>query len=275
MATSAPATSPLVPDGLTGLAATLWADLVLPGGFQLSTVAGQLNTPLPVPTAPTDRSQWSTLTWAILLLAQLPGVPLTMNNVINVMTWMASEEPAGSWLSWNNPLNATAGATQMTVNGVTTPGYSDPETGINATAGMIQQSNMSAILAALQQNASYSTFKSAVVSSPWASSHYGGGADFSSSPLVAWATGSGSNPTGILGQVGASIPGVSEFSGLASAASGLISDVTNVSWWKRVGVFLLGAGLVGIGAYLFAQTTDTGSKITGGAKSAGELAAAA
>lgn len=268
-------TSPLVPDGLTGLAATLWADLVMPGGFQLSTVTGQLNTPLPVPTAPTERSQWSTLTWAILLLAQLPGVPLTMNNVLNVMTWMASEEPAGDWLSWNNPLNATAGSSPVTVNGVTTPGYSDPETGINATAGMIQQSNMAAILAALQQNAPFPTFKSAVVSSPWASSHYGGGANFSSTPLVAWATGSGSNPTGILGQITGSIPGVSDLTGLASATEGLIGDVTNLNWWKRVGVFVLGAGLVGVGAYLFAQTTDTGSKITGDAKSAGELAVAA
>jgi hypothetical protein len=218
-------------------------------------------------TPPTTRSQWTTTEWAVLLLAQLPNVPITLNNVLNIERWMASEEPAGAWLARDNPLNASVGSGTSDGTGA----QPDVNTGITNTAGMIEQSNMSAILAALQQNASTSTFEAAVVASPWASSHYGNGADFSSTPLFAFATGTGGNPTGAVGQATSGVGSTLSDLGLGGLSS-VVSDISSSAWWKRVGIFALGGTLVVVGLAGFLATSDQGQKVLSSAPAAAALA---
>jgi len=106
--------------------------------------------------------------WAQLLLQDVGGVPVTENNVTNIGRWMTMEEPSSNWNNRNNPLNASLGTSAS--DG--TASYSDLASAAQYTAKMINQSNMSAIKAALAANASASDFAAAVISSPWASSHY-------------------------------------------------------------------------------------------------------
>ena len=106
--------------------------------------------------------------WAQLLLKDVGGVPVTENNVTNIGRWMTMEEPSSNWNNRNNPLNASLGTSAS--DG--TASYPDLATAAQYTAKMINQSNMSAIKAALASNASASDFAAAVISSPWASSHY-------------------------------------------------------------------------------------------------------
>jgi len=141
--------------------------------------------------------------WATALLQQINAdghnVPVTQNNIQNVMRWMASEEPASSWLTRNNPLNASVGSGSADGTGAQ-PSVSQ---GIANTAGMIEQGNMAAILGALQSDAAPQSFTSAVVSTPWASSHYGGGANFSAQPLVSTSAPGGQGAGGLQAVTGA------------------------------------------------------------------------
>ena len=52
---------------------------------------------------PSVRADTTTTDWATALLKAI-GAPNTTNNQNNIKMWMASEEPASSWLTYNNPL---------------------------------------------------------------------------------------------------------------------------------------------------------------------------
>jgi hypothetical protein len=107
--------------------------------------------------------------WATLVLTDA-GLPTTKNNIDNMTVWMTNEEPATNWWDRNNPLNASLGTSASDGTG----SYPDLTTAAAQTAKMIRQDNMSAIYTALKNDAPPATFGAAVISSPWASSHYGG-----------------------------------------------------------------------------------------------------
>lgn len=99
------------------------------------------------------------------------GLPITQQNITNMLIWMQNENPVSNWAPRNNPLNASLGTSAA--DG--TAGYKDLATAASYTAQMIKQRNMSPIYSALQKGgASQAEFGKSVITSPWASSHYGG-----------------------------------------------------------------------------------------------------
>ena len=109
-------------------------------------------------------------TWAATVLTNA-GLPATPNNVLNVVRWMASEEPPGSWYNNNNPLNINAAGTGSDTFPSLTASAAE-------TATYLNMPNYVGIKAALASNAPFPTFMNAVVASPWASGHYNGGGSF-------------------------------------------------------------------------------------------------
>ena len=224
---------------------------------------------------PATRSKITTTTWATALLILLKA-PVTKNNVSNIQRWIASENSASSWLHTNNPLNTTYGRT-----GTGIPAYATVITGLIATADTINQGNgaFAGIAHALRTNAPTPVFKAAVVTSPWAAGHYGNGSNFASTPLVAYATGTGGNPEGFTGQAANALlsnlsvtqpvpSSTSQVDAVASSTAGVLSsaetvlkDLSSATFWKRVGVFVGGVVLVGGGIVLFVSISKTGQKV--------------
>ncbi|HMK63008.1 MAG TPA: hypothetical protein VK386_05255 [Acidimicrobiales bacterium] len=105
------------------------------------------------------------------------SIPVTVDNIELLATWMAAE--GGMWA--DNPLNTDLDAGryphQFTSGGVDTgtPIYPSLEVGIEATASTLLGNPAYAhILDVLQAgSASCSSFATAVIKSPWAASHYG------------------------------------------------------------------------------------------------------
>jgi hypothetical protein len=234
----------------------------------------------------TDLSYTPT-TWAEQVLedvnAEAPNaapVPIDPNTVGDILHWMPAEEPPSNWFDRNNPLNASLGTSASDGTG----SYPDLSTGANYTAKMINQSNMSAIRAALAADDPVgSGFSQAVVSSPWASGHYGG------NPLdIAQTVASPNDPSA---PASAGSPGTVPSVNLASTSAQLASlnanpfDLFGIpqtaasSLWADLGPFLAksllvvaGLGVIGLGLY---KATDAGPKINQAAQSAGELGAVA
>jgi hypothetical protein len=226
---------------------------------------------LTVPTPPATRSQWTTQEWAEIVLGDL-GVPVTQNNVDNLLVWMAAENNASSWLSGNDPLNVrnTAAGGDFQFDTV--------QDGIGATVSTIEQPNMAPILNALQLDASLPSFTAAVVSTPWDAGHYAGTgfAAGTDQPLQAYATGTGGNPTGLLGQATSDVAGggLGGIGAVLTPLGTLLEDVTSTSWWERIGIFGLGAAVFLIGLVGFIATSDTGQKVESTAVQAGTAAVA-
>ena len=114
-------------------------------------------------------AQYTASDWAAQVLADL-GAPVSQNNINNILHWMVAEEPGNDWFDRNNPLNASLNTGSSDGTG----SYASLGAAAQATAQMIQQSNMGGIHQALTSDASINAFSAAVVASPWASSHYGG-----------------------------------------------------------------------------------------------------
>ena len=84
---------------------------------------------------------------------------------------------------------------------------------------------------------------------------------------TSWADAGGvvpASPTPIpVGNSGVNV-GANVFSGLSGLEQGvndLLGDLTSASWWKRVGLFVLGVGFVVGGIVLFVSTTKTGQTV--------------
>jgi hypothetical protein len=220
--------------------------------------------------------------WATFLIEQINAeggdVPLTQNNVDNIVLWMTSEEPASNWYDRNNPLNASLGTTSS--DG--TASYANLTAAASYTAKMINQSNMSPILNALNANASTASFRAAVVASPWASGHYDNGSSFAMT--LPGAVGVGTVATTLPADPGAAVPanpapgalgavaglatGGTSTNGLLSGLSGLetgvdtvLTDITSAAFWERIGLFGLGVAFIIGGIVLFVSTTKTGQTV--------------
>lgn len=206
--------------------------------------------------------------WAAFLISQINAnggsVPYTQNNIDNIVLWMTSEEPAANWFHNWNPLNINAGGSGSDT-------FPNLTAAANSTGHLIA-TGYPGILSALNANAPLPVFRSAVVTSPWASGHYSGGSAFASTLPGMVSAGPGdkvlpadaggvvpASPTP-LGPLGAGV-NVGGNLGWASALGTLLSDLISANWWKRVGVFSLGGVLVIGGIVLFVSTTKTGQKV--------------
>lgn len=188
--------------------------------------------------------------WAALLLKDV-GAPVTMNNVQNVMRWMAAENAPQNWANRNNPLNASLGT--KSTNG--TGSYSDLTTAAQNTAAMIVAGYKGGAIGdqiynALMSDVPTEQFSVAVVDSAWSSNHYGvasAGSNaavpgrlstwFTSIPLPGTLTATAATSgTGTPDQVSASSTG--------SAAAGVKGCASRPPVFKTGGIF-------GVGSFTF------------------------
>ncbi len=117
---------------------------------------------------------WTPTSWVTAVL-QDAGLPVTQNNIDNMLHWLPAENYRDTWFNRNNPLNTSLGTNS-------TDGFgSYPNLGVAAqeTANMIMGRNGSLITPqirdALAANAPLAQFSAAVVASNWTGdNHYGG-----------------------------------------------------------------------------------------------------
>jgi hypothetical protein len=162
------------------------------------------------------------------------------------------------------------------------------------------------VISNLKASAPPSTTAASMWASPWAGGHYGNGSAWSSdsnfgggvsaaASALAGATKGVSVGTGVTikdlqdivakqefgnntGEAGAAsqVEGaLSGAAGLETAAIALIGDVTNATFWERVGTGALGIFLVIFGTALFFEGSKTGQKITSDAVQGAATAAVA
>ena len=195
------------------------------------------------------------VTWAKNFLSAL-GVPQSNQNITFVYDWEKSEGGGGKY----NPLNQgpVPGHPELTTTGQQYGGgasdFASWQAGITGAVDYVHMQNYSGILDALKKS-DYSGARSALIASPWAASHYGGGSAFSgatppgATPLAAG--GGGVNAT----TAGISIPGLSP----SSITSGIINTFLKAlglnslkDMFERLGLIILGFVLVIVGIHLLA-----------------------
>lgn len=123
------------------------------------------------------------LTWAQNFLKAL-GAPVTPGNEQFVYDWEKSEGGGGKY----NPLNQgpVPGHPELTTTGSQYGGgaadYASYAAGIQGAVDYLNMSNYTQVKAALMAN-NPTQARAALIASPWAASHYGGGSSFSNAPL--------------------------------------------------------------------------------------------
>ena len=234
-------------------------------------------------TKPAGTASITTDQWAAGLINQLnttrpanAQIPVTANNVNNLKIWLGNEQNARSWqTNAYNPLGVRNGA-----NREVTP-YASIQDGIAGTASTLNNGYYKNILTALQSDAPTPVFASAVIQSPWSGKTYsqrGMAYWLKNGPLNATMTTDKANAAGSTGNWYDGIPGSGVVAnvisgvgnvagGVASAAGGVVStagaigtivgDIASPSFWKRVGIFVGGAALFGIGLTIFTLNTKT------------------
>jgi hypothetical protein len=117
--------------------------------------------------------------WAVLVL-YLAGFPTSESNITVMMRWMRQENGPDDWWLRNNPLNNGWGS-----GGGSGLGSYDSVVTAAANVGYALHGNpgYSAIVAGLSTSAPTAQIESAIWASPWATSHYGNGSHWSSSPV--------------------------------------------------------------------------------------------
>lgn len=114
----------------------------------------------------------------------------TPEIVAFLMEWTIAEDGGDNALSRNNPLNTTL-CGHNAIGAINSDGacgvghYATYEDGVSATVDTLAQGNFSAITAALQGNDADGA-RAALWASPWAASHYGGGAGWPHVDVPAW-----------------------------------------------------------------------------------------
>jgi hypothetical protein len=123
--------------------------------------------------------------WAQQLLHTVKA-PVTRGNLQVLYQWQKSEGGGGVY----NPLNQgpVPGQPGLTTSGVQYGGgaanFASWKAGIQGAAAYLHMPNFSSILSALKGN-NPAGAKSAIIASPWAKSHYGGGSAWYNGPLPA------------------------------------------------------------------------------------------
>lgn len=121
--------------------------------------------------------------WAIDFLTAL-GVPVTPGNAQFAYDWEVSEGGGGK----NNPLNQgpVTGHPELTTTGSQYGGgasdFASYAAGIVGAVDYLNYSNYAGVLKGLQNN-DPAAAKAALIASPWAAGHYGGGSGFSDAAL--------------------------------------------------------------------------------------------
>ena len=259
----------------------------VPGGT--ATTSSGLGDVASIPPAPTNASDW-----AVILLALLGINPATHPNALGDLAAQINLEKGSNTVgSGNNPLNLGPGLT-----------YPTWEEGAAATVELIRSNGADApMLAALQADAPIGTYATALGQSNWeghgpgasqnvsygldVASRYnsmtkGGEGGFAqvSSAMGQWViTNAGSNLGQLPGDIGAAGAGavgtvkkaVDDATAWESGLTTLLGDIDSAAFWKRIGVFALGAGLVTLGLVIFLSTTKPGQQV----ESVGAVAALA
>lgn len=120
--------------------------------------------------------------WAVDLLARLGNQSPTAETVAVVVEWTIAEDGGPGAFERNNPLNTTMCGYNNTgaINGdgaCGVSGYATRDDGLNATVATLMQANFTAVRNALQTNDAEAVAP-AIWASPWATSHYGYGANW-------------------------------------------------------------------------------------------------
>jgi hypothetical protein len=219
--------------------------------------------------------------WAVWVL-QDGGWPVTTNNVDNILAWMTAENAASTWWGTagaNNPLNNGLGSG----GGSGLGSYPDLATAAQFAAKGLQGGIKGAapIGQALAANAPFSVFHQATLNATWSGDHYAG-TDWAAetSPFKVPIVTAGSKAViGSSDAVGSAIQGAATAAADATSWTAelekLLSDLTSASWWKRVGLFSGGLGLIIGGIVLFISTTKTGEQIESSAVTGATAAAMA
>ncbi len=132
--------------------------------------------------------QGAALTWARDLLRKI-GAPLSTGNQQFVYDWETSEGGGGRF----NPLNQgpVPGHPELTTTGSQFGGgaadYASWAAGLTGAADYLAMGNSTAIADNLRAGRPQAA-RAALIASPWAASHYGGGSGFSDAPLPGRAT---------------------------------------------------------------------------------------
>lgn len=111
--------------------------------------------------------------WAALVL-QDAALPVTQNNVTVLLQWMDSENSPKTWYLRNNPLNNGLGSG----GGGGFGSYANLRTAAQYVAEQFGRSMFAGIASALAADSAPAVTEQAIIASPWASSHYGGGSRF-------------------------------------------------------------------------------------------------
>ena len=194
------------------------------------------------------------LTWAKDLLS-LIGAPDTPGNEQFVYDWEVSEGGGGKF----NPLNQgpVPGHPELTTTGSQFGGgaadYASWQAGLTGASDYLGMANFTAIERDLKAN-NPTGARSALIASPWAASHYGGGAGFSNAAIPGQASALPADGGGVSGATGSGgstdsfnpLSPSSWLSGIASAFG--VSGVKELL--ERVGLILFGGAILLLGVFL-------------------------
>lgn len=250
---------------------------------------GKVNYPsgLPAPSLPAGGvTSISREQWAVDFLG-LGGWPVTWPNVLAVLAWMAGENTAAAWNPLATTLNVPGASTVLANNTSGVKNYSNIATGLQASVTTVQGTPAYAgIDRALSAGLSDPAQIIAVIA---AAPHWTGQQATNALPLVLanpshYASLQVKGPGGYLGS-GAVTPGVGPLTGPQGIVTGtvksalspidsvlvpaghILSDLASASWWKRLGIGVLGAAAVGVGLILLNR-----KQIGDAAETAGKVA---
>jgi hypothetical protein len=117
--------------------------------------------------------------WATLVM-YYGGFPVTESNVTVMLRWMRQENGPDNWWLRNNPLNNGWGSG----GGSGLGSYATLDIAAqNAAESLRENSLYREITAGFDASAPTAQIEAAIWASPWASSHYGNGTHWSSSPV--------------------------------------------------------------------------------------------
>jgi hypothetical protein len=116
--------------------------------------------------------------WAKLVLVY-GGWPLTDANVTVMVQWMREENGPDNWFNRNNPMNNGQGSG----GGSGLGSYDTLDTAAYYAAENLQRSVYADIAAGLADGSSAERTAQAIWASPWATSHYGYGANWTTTPV--------------------------------------------------------------------------------------------